>query len=64
MTRQTRISRFPSLDLVALSAGSNLFALSMLVHNLVTTGDRPLGATEQHPQLHTPCHLTMPVLRL
>ncbi|MFC1408454.1 hypothetical protein ACEZCY_04050 [Streptacidiphilus sp. N1-12] len=38
MTRQTRISRILSLALVAFIAGSNLFALGMLVHDLVSSG--------------------------
>ncbi len=38
MTRQTRTSRLLSLALVAVIAGSNLYALGMLIHDLVSSG--------------------------
>ncbi|MFC1432147.1 hypothetical protein ACEZDB_15980 [Streptacidiphilus sp. N1-3] len=38
MTRQTRASRILSLALVGLIAASNLFALGLLVHDLVSVG--------------------------
>ena len=44
MTRQTRVSRVLSLTLVALIAGSNLFALGMLVHDLVSSGVKDGGS--------------------
>jgi len=44
MTRQTRVSRLLSLALVAVIAGSNLFALGMLVHDLVTKGVKDGGS--------------------
>jgi hypothetical protein len=37
-TRQTRTSRLLSLALVAVIAGSNLFSLGMLIHDLVSSG--------------------------
>lgn len=44
MTRQTRASRVLSLALVALIAGSNLFALGLLVHDLVGVGVKDGGS--------------------
>ncbi|WP_037603787.1 DUF1345 domain-containing protein [Streptacidiphilus rugosus] len=44
MTRQNRTSRALSLVLVAIIAGSNLFALGLLVHDLVSAGIKDGGA--------------------
>jgi hypothetical protein len=44
MTRQTRTSRTLSLALVAVIAGSNLFSLGMLVHDLVSSGVKDGGS--------------------
>lgn len=44
LTRQTRMSRIISLALVAVIAGSNLFSLGILVHDLVSIGVKDGGS--------------------
>ncbi|GAA1243247.1 hypothetical protein GCM10009665_37590 [Kitasatospora nipponensis] len=44
MTRQTRVSRVLSLGLVGIIAAGNLFALGLLVHDLVASGIKNGGS--------------------